>query len=109
MTCDDVIYRRPPPHFRSTGLEGPEQTPMPEVFPAPPPDPDLGEHAAWMRSKRDRPEILQAIIAVRGHNNPDDHRYTAAADILKNVSAWLEERGYKPVSVDALARKIPRT
>jgi hypothetical protein len=71
----------------------------------------LKEHAAWLRSKRDyRPEILEAIIAVRGgHNNPADHPYTVAKRILPRVNARLRERGFKPVLVDALARKIPRS
>jgi hypothetical protein len=67
------------------------------------------QHKANMRAKRERPEILEAIIAVRGHNNPDPHPYTIAARILERVNAWLKERDYKPVLVDALAKKIPRT
>jgi hypothetical protein len=71
------------------------------------------QHTALMRArldrKRDRPEIVEAIIAVHGHNNPDPHRYKTAATILPKVNAWLEERGYKPVLVDALARRIPHT
>ena len=52
---------------------------------------------------------MEAIIAVHGHNNPDEHPYAVAGSILGTVNAWLKERGYKPVLVDALARKIPRT
>jgi hypothetical protein len=67
------------------------------------------QHAANMRAKRHRPEILEAIIAVRGHNNPDNHPYTVAARILPGVNAWLEERGYKPVLKKALAGRIAHT
>jgi len=67
------------------------------------------QHAANMRAKRHRPEILEAIIAVRGHNNPDNHPYTVAARILSGVNAWLEERGYKPVLKKALAGRIAHT
>jgi hypothetical protein len=62
-----------------------------------------------MRAGRDRPEILEAIIAVRGHNNPADHPHSVAALFLDRVNAWLKECGHKPVLVDALARKIPHT
>jgi hypothetical protein len=67
------------------------------------------ERTRTMRAGRDRPEILEAIIAVRGHNNPDKHRYTVAGRILDKVNAWLKEHGHKPVLVDALAKKIPHT
>jgi hypothetical protein len=67
------------------------------------------EGARTMRAGRDRPEILEAIIAVRGHNNPADHPYSVAALKLDSVNAWLEEHGYKPVKSDALARRIPHT
>jgi hypothetical protein len=67
------------------------------------------QHAALMRARRDRPEIVEAIIAVRGHNNPDNHRYTVAARILPGVNAWLKEHGYKPVLRKALAGRIAHT
>jgi hypothetical protein len=77
---------------------------------ATPDDEAIGKlHAALMRAKRVRPEILEAVIAVRGHNNPADHPYSVAGSLLAKVNAWLEKYGYKPVLVDALARRIPHT
>jgi hypothetical protein len=67
------------------------------------------EGTRTMRAGRERPEILEAIIAVRGHNNPDEHPYTVAARILDKVNAWLKTHGYKPVLVKALATRIPHT
>jgi hypothetical protein len=66
-------------------------------------------HTALMRAKRDRPELVEAIIAVHGHNNPDNHPYKVAEMILPRVNAWLKKRHYKPVLADALARRIPHT
>jgi hypothetical protein len=60
------------------------------------------------REKRKRPEITEAIIAVRGRNTPTAYPHTVAARILDKVNAWLREHGYKPVLIDALARRIPR-
>jgi hypothetical protein len=80
------------------------------VAEATPDDKAIGvRHAALMRAKRARPEILEAIIAVRGHNNPENHRYSVAASLLPRVNAWLEKHDYKPVLVDALAKRIPHT
>jgi hypothetical protein len=102
-------YRRPPPQFYS-GQEPPIVHPFPKSDPLLDEARRLEEHAAWMRSKRERPEIEQALIAVRcGHNNPDEHPYTVAATFLPKVNAWLKEHGYNPVLVDALARRIPHT
>jgi hypothetical protein len=100
-------YRRLPPWFYS-GQE------PPKLYEPPKSDPILDDasrlHAARMRSKRKRPEIEQALIAVRGgHNNPDEHPYAVAAKFLPKVNAWLKERDYKPVLVDALARRITHT
>jgi hypothetical protein len=67
------------------------------------------ERTRKMRAGRDRPEILEAIIAARGHNNPDKHPYAVAARILDKVNVRLKERGHKPVLVDTLARRIPHT
>jgi hypothetical protein len=67
------------------------------------------EHAAWMRSKRKPRPVAEAIIAVRGHNNPADHPYTVAEKILPRVNAWLKERGHGPVSPDTVGKKIPRS
>jgi hypothetical protein len=64
--------------------------------------------AELAREKRKRPEITEAVIAVRGRNTPAAHPHTVAALILDKVNAWLRERGYKPVLIDALARRIPR-
>jgi hypothetical protein len=104
-----TYYRRPPPWFYS-GEE------PPKIFEPPKSDSPLDEarrleeHAAWMRSKRKRPEIEQALIAVRGgHNNPDEHPYAVAATFLPKVNAWLKERGYKPVLKKALAARIGHT
>jgi hypothetical protein len=102
-------YRRPPPWFYS-GQEPPKCEPPPKSDSLLDDARRLEEHAAWLRSKRKRPEIEQALIAVRGgHNNPDEHRYAVAATFLPKVNAWLKERGCKPILVDALARKIPRS
>ena len=60
------------------------------------------------RRKPKRP-VAEAIIAVRGHNNPENHRYKIAASILPKVNAWLEERGFDPVSSDTVAKEIPRS
>jgi hypothetical protein len=67
------------------------------------------EQAAIMRAGRNRPEIVEAIVAVRGHNDPADHPYKVAASILSKVNTWLEEHGYKPVLRKALAGRIART
>jgi hypothetical protein len=67
------------------------------------------QHAALMRARRNRPELVEAIIAVRGHNNPDPHPHKIAGTILPKVNTWLKERRYKPALVDAVARKIPHT
>jgi hypothetical protein len=66
-------------------------------------------HAASMRARRVRPEVVEALIAVRGHNNPADHPYAVASSSLSKVNTWLKEHGKKPVLVDALARNIPHT
>lgn len=66
-------------------------------------------HTALMRAKRNRPEIVDAIIAVRGHNNPDNHPYTVAARILPGVNTWLDSHGYRPVKKKALAERIAHT
>jgi hypothetical protein len=56
-----------------------------------------------------RPEILEAIIAVRhGRNDPDEHPYTVAAQNLDKVNSWLEAAGHKPASIKAIAGRIPR-
>jgi hypothetical protein len=40
-----------------------------------------------MRDKKDKhPEILEAIIAVRGHNNPAEHRYGVADAKLDKIN-----------------------
>jgi hypothetical protein len=64
---------------------------------------------AFARDRRVRPEILEAIIAVRGHNNPENHPYSVAESLLPRVNAWLEKHDLKPVLVDALAKRIPHT
>jgi hypothetical protein len=69
----------------------------------------VDRHTALIRAKRTRPEILAAVIAVRGHNNPADHPYTVAGQLLAKVNAWLDSRGHKPVLIKALASRIPHT
>jgi hypothetical protein len=66
-------------------------------------------HTSLMRARRVRPEILEAIIAVRGHNNPENHPYSVAESLLPRVNAWLKKHDHKPVLVDALAKRIPHT
>jgi hypothetical protein len=67
------------------------------------------ERTSLARAGRDRPEILEAILAVHGHNNPAEHPYAVAGSILGPVNTWLTDHGHDPVLVDALARKIPHT
>jgi hypothetical protein len=62
-----------------------------------------------VRAGRNRPEILEAIIAVRRHNKPDDHPYSVAASILPRVNAWLKEHGHKPALKKAVATRIAHT
>jgi hypothetical protein len=58
------------------------------------------------REKRKRPEILEAIIAVRG-NNPVEH--TTASAILPKVNALLKSRGYaKPTSKKAVYTRLKK-
>jgi hypothetical protein len=61
-----------------------------------------------------RPEIRKAIIAVRGHNDPHEHPYKLAGEILHDVNRWLKKTGQKPAGKDrktgkeAIARRIPQ-
>jgi hypothetical protein len=67
------------------------------------------QHAALMRARRDRPEIVEAIIAVRGHNNPGQSPLHSSGKDSAGVNAWLKEHGYKPVLRKALAGRIAHT
>jgi hypothetical protein len=102
-----TYYRRPAPWLYS-GEKPPKLEPPPKYDPPIDEARLLKEYAAWLRAQRKkRPEIEQALIAVRGgHNNPDKHPYAVAARNLPKVNAWLKERGYKPVLVKALAARI---
>jgi hypothetical protein len=68
------------------------------------------ERMTRLRAKRKpkRP-VAEAVAAVRRHNNPADHPHTVARSILSKVNAWLEERGFDPVSSDTVAKEIPRS
>jgi hypothetical protein len=58
--------------------------------------------------RRNRPEVEEAIIAVRGHNNPDKAPVAVAAKVLPRVNVWLKQHDYKPVLKKALAGRIAR-
>jgi hypothetical protein len=67
-------------------------------------------NAKLAREKRSRPELLKAIIDVRGgHNDPAGHPYSIAGKILDRVNGRLKKDGHKLASKDAIARRIPHT
>jgi hypothetical protein len=51
-------------------------------------------HTAWMRAKRRRPEIMEAIIALHG-GDLVEHPFAMAGEILGNLNAWLTSHGHK--------------
>jgi hypothetical protein len=69
------------------------------------------ERRRIMRAKRERPEILDAIVAVRG-DGPVEHPSSTAVKIYDRVNTWLESHGRADASEDAIyrrLRKLPRS
>jgi hypothetical protein len=70
------------------------------------------ERTRMMRAKRERPEILDAIVAVRG-DGPVEHPWSTAAKIYDRVNTWLESHGHHADAIkDAIyrgLRKLPRS
>jgi hypothetical protein len=62
-------------------------------------------HTAWMRAKRKRPEIMEAIIALYG-GNLVEHPVTMAGEILGRLNARLKSQGHKPTTQKAVYTRL---
>jgi hypothetical protein len=62
-------------------------------------------HTAWMRAKRKRPEIMEAIIALHG-GDLVEHPFTMAGEMLPRLNARLKSQRYKPTSQKAVYTRL---
>jgi hypothetical protein len=63
------------------------------------------------RDARERPEIREAIVSVRGAGRVG-HPWTTAGEILGKINAYLKQRGLSPTDQHAVYRRLkvfPRT
>jgi hypothetical protein len=62
-------------------------------------------HTAWMRAKRKRPEIMEAIIALHG-GDLVEHPFKMAGEILPRLNARLKSQGHEPTSKKAVYTRL---